>query len=572
MADKPKGLAGSLTTYGDPAFSLYMRRAFARSMGFSGRSLEKPVIGICNTYSEFNNCHRHFPELVQAIKRGVSQAGGLPLEFPAPSLGEMFLNPTSMLFRNLMAMAAEEMITAQPMDGVILLGGCDKTIPALVMAAASADKPALVVAAGSMMTGRYRGDRLGACTDCRRFWGEHRGGRLSEAEIQEVEANLVPTSGTCMVMGTASTMACLTEALGLMLPGGASPPAVHAERLAHGEASGERIVAMVEEGLKPSQLLTADAFTNALLTLPALGGSTNAFVHLLAMARRAGFDLKLEDFDRIGHGVPLLVNLKPSGQNYMEDFHAAGGLPTVWKAMESLLKTNALAANGKTVAENLKHVLPPQSWQDSILNLDQPLKPAPTLVVLKGNLAPDGAVLKTAAATKSLWQHKGKACVFRDLDDLQQRIDDPDLQVDETSVLVLQNTGPVGAPGMPEAGYLPIPAKLAKAGVKDMLRVSDARMSGTAFGATVLHVSPESALGGPLSLVRDGDEIELDVAGRRLELLVDEKTLQARQADFKGRPAGPSRGYRRLFVDHVLPAHQGCDFDFLVPTDLKPLG
>ncbi len=560
------GLERGLTSYGDEAFSAYMRRAFAKSMGFSGEALGKPVIGICNTFSEFNNCHRHFPELVAAVKRGVWQAGGLPLEFPTLSLGEMFLNPTSMIYRNLMAMATEELITAQPMDGVVMLGGCDKTLPAMLMAAASADIPAAFVAAGSMMTGRWRGERLGACTDCRRFWASHRAGELSAQEIQEVEDNLVPTSGTCMVMGTASTMACLTEALGLMLPGGSTPPAVTANRLRTAEETGKEIVRMVAADLRPSRLLTKKSFENAVMTQLALGGSTNGVIHLLAVARRAGVKLSLDDYDRLGRKIPLLLDLKPSGAGYMEDFEASGGLPALLKQIEKHLHTGARLLTGQTWADVLKNVSTVGHPSSVVRPLDKPLKPAPTLVVLRGNLAPDGAILKVSAASPHLHQHRGPACVFENLDDLARRVDDPKLNVSENAVLVLKNAGSVGAPGMPEAGYIPIPKKLAQAGVKDMVRVSDARMSGTAFGATVLHIDPEAAVGGPLALVQDGDEIEVDVKGRALTLHVSGKELARRRKALATQPstvAHFSRGYKKLFTEHVLPPHLGCDFDFL---------
>jgi dihydroxy-acid dehydratase len=558
-----QGIRRGLTHYGDPEFSLFIRGAYARGAGLSAEDLARPVIGIAQTWSEFNPCHRHLREVAEAVKRGVWQAGGLPLEFPTISLGEIYLSPTSMLFRNLMAMDTEEMILGQPMDGVVLLGGCDKTLPAQLMGAASADRPAIVVTAGPMLAGRYEGARLGACTDCRRLWGEHRAGTLDAVRLEAVQGELFPSTGTCMVMGTASTMAALTEALGLTLPGMAAVPAPSSRRLRLAEAAGRRIVAMVTEDLRPSALLTRAAFENAVRVLMALGGSTNAVVHLPAIAGRAGVPLGLDDFDRLARTTPLVVNVRPSGAHHMEDLAEAGGVPAVMKVLRPLLHADARTVTGQTLGAVLDEVPDPGAWQDVIAPLDRPRQAEGGLAIPRGSLAPDGAVLKVSAATPALLRHRGPACVFRDLADLAARIDDPALAVTPASVLVLQHTGPVGGPGMPEAGALPIPKKLLAAGVRDMVRVSDARMSGTAGGTVVLHVAPEAAVGGPLALVRDGDEIVLDAASRRLDLVVADDELARRRAAWRPPAALPARGYRRLFVERVLQAPLGCDFDFL---------
>jgi dihydroxy-acid dehydratase len=563
--EPPRGIARGLTPPGDPAFSLFIRGAYARGAGLSPEDLARPIIGIAQTWSEFNPCHRHLREVGEAVKRGVWQAGGLPLEFPTISLGEIYLSPTSMLFRNLMAMDTEEMILGQPMDGVVLLGGCDKTLPAQIMGAASADRPALVVTAGPMLTGRHEGARLGACTDCRRLWSEHRAGTLDAARLEAIQGELFPSTGTCMVMGTASTMAALTEALGLTLPGMAAIPAPLARRLRLAEAAGRRIVAMVREDLRPSRVLTRAAFENAVRVLMALGGSTNAVVHLPAIAGRAGVPLDLDDFDRLARTTPLVANVRPSGTYHMEDLAEAGGIPTVMKVLAPLLHRDALTVTGRTLGALLDEVPPPGAWQEVITPLDRPRRGEGGLVILRGSLAPDGAVLKVSAATPGLTRHRGPATVFTDLADLTARVDDPALPVRPESVLVLQNAGPVGGPGMPEAGSLPIPAKLLAAGVRDMVRVSDARMSGTAGGTVVLHVAPEAAVGGPLALVRDGDEVVLDAEARRLDLLVPEAELARRRAAWRPPAPPPERGYRRLFAERVLQAPAGCDFDFLRP-------
>jgi dihydroxy-acid dehydratase len=565
---KTRGLASRLTQYGDREFSLFLRRSFAKSMGYSGEALDKPIVGIVNTYSELNNCHRGLKDLVEAVKRGVWQAGGLPLEFPVISLGEPFLSPTSMMLRNLMAMDVEVMLTAQPLDAAVLVGGCDKTLPALLMGAASAGLPAIALAAGPMLTGGYRGERLGACTDCRRYWASYRRGEIAREAVAEVEDQLAVTAGTCAVMGTASTMACLSEALGMMLPGGASIPAVHAERLRHAEESGRQAVRLLEWGFTPEQIMTRAAFENALKVLQALGGSTNAIIHLTAIAGRLGIRLGPEDLDRLGEDIPVLADVKPSGSAYMEDFYRAGGLPVVLQALKEKLDLGAMTVTGKMLGDLLAESFEWPDWQQVIRPFERPLKRESALVSLRGNLAPEGAIVKRSAASPHLLQSRGRAVVFTSLEDLATRIDDPALDVTPQDILVLQNAGPVGAPGMPEAGYFPLPKKLA--GVKDMVRISDARMSGTAFGTVILHVSPEAAVGGPLGLVRDGDTIEVDVARRRLELLVEDAELEARRAAHQVEKPLPARGYERLYLRAIQQAHLGADFDFLRHSSLQP--
>jgi dihydroxy-acid dehydratase len=534
-------------------------------MGLSNEDLEKPVIGICNTWSELNPCHRHLRDVAEAVKRGVWQAGGLPLEFPTISLGETFLSPTSMLLRNLMAMDTEEMIRAQPLDGVVLLGGCDKTLPAQLMGAASADIPAIVVTAGPMLSGRYDHQHLGACTDCRRFWVEYRAGTLSSAELDVIEGALCPSTGHCMVMGTASTMASLTEALGMALPGCAAIPAPLSERSRMAEASGRRIVGMVREGLKPSRILTSEAFDNAIRVLMAVGGSTNAVIHLTAVAGRLGLPLTLEHFDQMSRDTPLLTSVRPSGRFHMEDLYEAGGVPAVMKELEPLLHGHCLTVTGSTIGTNLAQVPRAERFREVIATLEKPFEPEGGLAMLRGNLAPAGAVIKQSAASSNLLQHRGRAVVFSSLEDLAARVDDDTLDITPDDVMVLQNAGPIGGQGMPEAGYLPIPRKLLTQGVRDMVRISDARMSGTAFGTVILHVSPEAAVGGPLGLVQNGDVIELDVARRRLDLLVPDHELNARRMQWRPPALAYTRGYGKLFLDHVLQAHRGCDFDFLLP-------
>ena len=560
--NKRHGLARGLTNYGDPAFSLYLRRSFAKSMGYSGELLGRPVVGIADSRSGFNNCHRHFPELIEAVKRGVLAAGGLPIEFPTVSLGEVFLYPTSMMFRNLMSIDIEEMIRAQPMDAVVLVGGCDKTVPAQLMGAASADVPAVQLLAGPMMPTSFQGERLGACTDCRRFWALHRAGKVDSAEIETIEGNLATTAGTCAVMGTASTMASLAEALGMALPGTAAIPAVHADRLRAAEASGRRAAEMARSPLKPSQIITEKSVENALRVLLAIGGSTNAIVHLSAIAGRAGIHIDLKKLNALSDSTPVLVDLKPTGQHYMSDLYAAGGVGAVMRELKPLLHLDCMTVGGIS----LKEVLEKQpAWVDRtvVKKFEEPLASQGGLVALFGSLAPNGAILKRSAADPKLFEKEGRAVVFKSLDDLSERIDDPALDVTADDFLMLQNAGPKSGYAMPEAGYLPIPAKLARAGVKDMVRISDARMSGTAYGTIVLHVSPEAAVGGPLALVRNGDRIRLSVKERRIDLLVDENEIKKRRSGWKAPVAAPARGYAKLYMDHVLQAEHGCDFDFL---------
>jgi dihydroxy-acid dehydratase len=529
MGDLPYGMRRSLTSYGDEDFALFLRKAFIKAMGYSEEDLALPVVGIANTFSGYNPCHRTAPELVQAIKRGVMLAGGLPVEFPTISLHESFSHPTSMLFRNLMAMDTEEMMRAQPMDAAVLIGGCDKTVPAQLMAAASANIPA---------------------------------GEIDDAEIEAIGGRLMPTAGTCMVMGTASTMACMTEALGMMLPGGAAIPAVQADRLRHAEASGRQAVKLAADGPTPDRVMTAEAISNALRVLLAIGGSTNGLVHSTAIAGRLGIRIDLDGLDRMARETPVLVDLKPTGRGYMEDLHKAGGLVAVLRELRGLLHLEALTVSGKTLGENIAAA--PAPWpQDAVRPLDDPVFAEGGLAVLKGNLAPVGAIIKQSSASPELMRHEGRAVVFDSLQDLAARIDREDLDVTRDDVLVLRNAGPKGAPGMPESGYIPIPRRLARQGVKDMVRLSDARMSGTAFGTIVLHVAPEAAVGGPLAHVRTGDRIRLDVVARELELRVDDDELARRRATWTPPPSPADRGYLKLHLDHVLQADEGCDLDFL---------
>jgi dihydroxy-acid dehydratase len=531
-------------------------------MGYSREMLARPVVGIAQSASGFNNCHRHFPELIDAVKRGVVAAGGLPLDFPTISLGEVFLSPTSMMFRNLMSIDVEEMIRAQPMDAVVLVGGCDKTVPAQLMGAASADVPAVQLLAGPMMPMPYHGERLGACTDCRRFWAKYRAGGLSATEIQEIEGNLATTAGTCAVMGTASTMASIAETLGMALPGTAAIPAVHADRLRAAEASGRQAVALAAAGLRPSRIITAKSIENALRVLLAIGGSTNAIIHLTAIAGRVGVPISLERLNELSDSTPVLVDLKPTGQHYMSDLHAAGGVGAVLRELKPLLHLDCLTVTGETLGQRLAGE---PAWVDRavVRALDDPYQKQGGLVALFGSLAPGGAILKRSAADPALFEREARAVVFASLDDLAARIDRADLDVTPDDFLVLQNAGPKSGYAMPEAGYLPIPAKLAKSGVKDMVRISDARMSGTAYGTIVLHVSPEAAVGGPLALVRTGDRIRLSVARRSLDLLVDEAELSRRRAAWRPPTTPPTRGYAKLYMQSVLQAEHGCDFDFL---------
>jgi dihydroxy-acid dehydratase len=566
MGDQNHGIDNGLTNYGDLDFARFLRRSFARSMGLSRDMLSKPIVGIAMTPSGFNNCHRYMPDLVEAVSRGVLAAGALPRPFPTVSLGEVFLNPTSMMYRNLMAMDTEEMIGAQPMDAVVLIGGCDKTVPAQLMGAASAGLPAIQLVTGPMMTGRHKGQRLGACTDCRGFWAKYRAGTVDKDEIDVVEGRLSVTAGTCAVMGTASTMACIAETLGMSLPGTAAIPAVHADRLVAAEETGKAAVRLIESKITPRDIITRKSVENAFRVLQAVGGSTNAVVHLTAVAGRLGIKIPFSRFNQLSDETPVLVDLKPVGEGYMEDFHAAGGMGALLRELRPLLHLDTIDVEGRKLGDRLSE---PLDWvnQAVIRPFKDPVSKDGGLVALTGNLAPDGAIFKRAAATPSLFESEGRAVVFTGLEDLSNRIDDPNLDVKPNDILVLQNIGPHAA-GMPEAGYLPIPKKLAQAGVKDMVRISDGRMSGTAFGSIVLHIAPESAVGGPLAAVRNGDRIRLSIAKKEISLLVDDAEIKRRLADHKPPPA-PARGYKSLYRRTVLQTPEGCDFDFLTQGEAR---
>ena len=561
MAD---GLRKGLASYGDPGFSLFLRKVFIKAMGYSDDALNRPIVGITNTYSDYNPCHGNAPQIIEAVKRGVMLSGAMPMVFPTISIAESFSHPTSMYLRNLMAMDTEEMIRAQPMDAVVVIGGCDKTLPAQIMAAISADLPTVVIPVGPMVVGHHRGEVLGACTDCRRLWGKHRAGEIDEVEIEAVSNRLAPSVGTCMVMGTASTMACVTEALGLSLPMSATIPAPHAERFRLAEASGKVAAEMAKtKGPKPSEMLTASSFRNAQVVMQAIGGSTNGLIHLTAMANRSPHRIDLAAFDKLGREVPVLIDLKPSGAHYMEHFHHAGGVPKLMAQLGDLIDLDTKTITGATLRDVVAGA-EDVPGQDVIRPRSNPINAQGSMAVLHGNLAPRGAVIKQSAATPKLLQHTGRAVVFESIEDMTLRVDDPALEVSADDVLVLRNAGPKGAPGMPEAGYLPIPSKLLRAGVKDMVRISDARMSGTAFGTIVLHITPESAVGGPLALVKTGDMIRLDVAKRSIDLLVDAAELEKRRAALKLPTAEwAKRGYAHLFNETILQADEGCDFDFM---------
>lgn len=553
-----------LTSYGDQEFSLFLRKAFIKGAGYTDASLDRPVIGIANTGSDYNPCHGNAPQLIEAVKRGVMLAGGLPMAFPTISIHESFAAPTSMYLRNLMSIDTEEMIRAQPMDAVVLIGGCDKTVPAQLMGSASAGIPTIQLITGSMLTGSHRGERVGACTDCRRYWAKFRAQEIDAAQTAEVNDQLVASVGTCSVMGTASTMACIAEALGITLPGGASPPAVTAERLRIAEMTGAQAVQMAADRLTIDRVLTPSAFHNAMRVLLAIGGSTNGIVHLAAIAGRVGLEIDLAELDRMGRETPVLLDLKPSGQHYMEDFHHAGGMATLLRELKPLLHLEALTVTGRTLGEEIERAGPGFA-QRIVRPLADPIYPQGGIAVLRGNLAPEGAIIKQSAADPTLMEHEGRAVVFENLEDLAARIDDDSLDVTAQDILVLKHIGPKGAPGMPEAGYLPIPRKLAQAGVKDMVRISDGRMSGTAFGTIVLHVAPESAIGGPLAYVRNGDRIRLSVQNREISLLVSSDEMDRRAAEHPVVEPRAERGYRKLFLQSVLQADQGVDFDFLRP-------
>ena len=542
----------------------FLHRSWLKSTGVGEETFRgRPLIGICNSWSELVNCNIHLRGLAEAVKRGVLQAGGFPREFPVMSLGESLMKPTTMLYRNLMAMDVEESIRSYPLDGVVLLTGCDKTNPASIMGACSANIPTIAVTGGPMLNGHWRGQELGSCSDCWRYHQELRGGGISEQQFGEIENSMSRSNGHCMTMGTASTMACMTEALGLTLPGGAAIPAVDSRRAQVAEAAGRQIVELVERGVRPSDILTPAAFENSIRVLHAISGSTNAIIHLIAYAGRLGIDLPLSLFDEWSETTPWLVNLKPSGAHLMEDFYYAGGLPAVLEQIRDLLRLDALTVTGATLGENLDATQTEIIDKDVIRPRSNPLDEGGSLAILRGNLCPDGAVMKISAADPRLLQHEGHAIVFDDIHDLAARVEDPDLDVNADSVMVLRNAGPVGAPGMPEWGQLPIPTKLLKQGVSDILRISDARMSGTSYGAVVLHVAPEAAVGGALALVQSGDRIRLDVRDRTLEVLTDERELGRRRAAWTPPGKVDERGYRRLYEDHVLQANEGCDLDFL---------
>ena len=557
--DKP---LRSRAWFDTPELYGWLRRAAFKAEGFGEAAYEgRPVVGICNSWSELTHCNSHLRQLAEAVKRGVWQAGGFPLEFPVMSLGEYNMRPTTMLYRNLMSMDVEESITANPLDGVVLLAGCDKTTPAMLMGAASADIPAILVTGGPQLKGNWRGEELGSCTDCRRYQTELRAGAISEDDWADLQDCIVRSPGHCMVMGTASTMAAMVEAMGIALPGNACIPAVDSRRLRLAESAGRRIVSLVERDLRPSALLTESAFRNAITVMHAMGGSTNAVVHLPAIAGRLGIDLPLDLFDELSRTTPFILDLKPSGRFLMEDFYYAGGLEALMGRISSLLDLDAPVvaggALGDTIAAARVHN------PEVIRTVDEPLDPEGGLAVLHGSLAPDGAIIKPTAASRDLLVHRGRAVVFEDHDDMEHRIDGPDLDVGPDDVLVMRNSGPVGGPGMPEWGFLPLPKRLLERGVRDMVRLSDARMSGTAFGTVVVHVAPESAVRGPLGAVRDGDLIELDVPNRRLDLLVERREIERRLAETP--PAEPhfERGFGWLHSRHILQADQGCDFDFL---------
>ena len=555
-----RGLARNTSNYGDRDFALYLRRSFAKSMGYSQAMLDRPVVGIVDTGSAYNNCHRTVPELIEAVKRGVLAAGGLPMPFPTISLCEPSLHPCSMHYRNLAALDTEAMLTAQPMDAVVLIGGCDKTVPAQLMAAASADIPAIQLVTGPMLATPFQGERLSACTDCRRYWAQYRAGTVSAERIGELEGRLATTAGSCGVMGTASTMACIAEALGMMPAGSASIPAVHADRLRAAEDAGTIAMQLTAAPIRPSEVITAVSVENALRVLLALGGSTNALIHLTAIAGRRGVEIDLHKLNALSDSTPVLVDLKPTGEGYMEDFHAAGGLPALLWELRDLLHMDAIDITGAS----LRHRLQEPAFVDRryIRARNNPVSPVGGLVALFGSLAPRGAILKRSAATPALFETEARAVVFNGLEDLAERIDDPALDVTAADILVLKNAGPLTPAGMPEAGYLPIPSKLARAGVKDMVRMSDCRMSGTAFGTIVLHITPEAAAGGPLALVESGDRIRLSVNARSLELLVAPEVLERRRAGWHA-PAKPTRGWDRIVADQVLQADQGCDLAVL---------
>jgi dihydroxy-acid dehydratase len=548
--------------YGTRDLRSFGHRSRTKQMGYAAEDYRgKPVIGIVNTWSDINPCHTHFRQRAEEIKRGVWQAGGFPVELPAMSLSEPFQKPSTMLYRNFLAMETEELLRSHPIDGAVLMGGCDKTTPGLLMGAITMDLPAVFVPAGPMLRGTWRCQTLGSGSDVWRYWDEKRAGRIGEREWEEIENGIARSPGHCMTMGTASTMTAATEALGMTLPGASSIPAADSNHSRMASMSGRRIVEMVWEDLKPSDVLTEESYDDAVTTVLALGGSTNAVIHLIAMARRSGVPLGLDRFDEVSRTVPVLANIRPSGEYLMENFYYAGGLRGLFTRLKAALHLQRMVVSGRAFGENFASV---EVFDERVIRpLEEPIHPEGGLAVLGGNLAPDGCVIKHSAADRRLLRHTGPAVVFDGYDDLERRVNDPSLEVDEHSVLVLRGAGPLGAPGMPEWGMLPIPEKLLKKGVRDMVRISDARMSGTAYGTCVLHVAPESHAGGPLALVRTGDPIELDVPNRRLELLVDEAELARRRAAWKPPKPYYGRGYGAMFARHATQANEGCDFDFL---------
>jgi|TARA_B110000971_G_scaffold56121_1_gene57127 dihydroxy-acid dehydratase len=566
MVNKKRGMYKNLTSYGDNGFSIFLRKAFIKGLGYTDEMLDKPIIGITNTFSDYNPCHGNVPDLIKSIKSGILSSGAIPLEFPTITVHESFAHPTSMYLRNLMSIDTEEMLRAQPMDACVLIGGCDKTVPAQLMGAFSADLPVIQLVTGPMLTGSHRGERVGACTDCRRYWAKFRADEIDEDEINEVNNQLVPTVGTCGVMGTASTMALITEALGLMVSNGACAPAVSAERRRIAEQTGKVAVQIAADDFKPSKFLTIKNFENALTVLSAVGGSTNGIVHLTAIAGRLGFDINLDDFDKMTKNTPMIVDLKPSGSGYMEDLFKSGGLPRILSNLKDFLHLDAVTITGQTMGELIESYK--YNWDQNIIRSPQnPIFEKGSIAVLKGNLAPGSAIIKQSAASKELLLHEGIVEVFEDLEDLANRIDSEDLNVTKDSILLLRNIGPLGAPGMPEAGLIPIPKKLAKQGVKDMVRISDGRMSGTASGTIVLHVCPEAAVGGTLNIVESGDVIRLDVINRNIEVLLSDKEINKRKLEKPVKSDVKRRGYNKLFFNEVLQADKGVDFEFLRPID-----
>ena len=562
MNNKKSGMYKNLTNYGDSEFSIFLRKAFIKGMGFSEEMLNKPIIGITNTYSDYNPCHGNVPDLIKSVKAGIFSSGAIPLEFPTISIHESFAYPTSMYLRNLMSIDTEEMMKAQPMDACVLIGGCDKTVPAQLMGAFSTNIPAIQLVTGPMLTGSHRGERVGACTDCRGYWAKFRAEEIDHAEINEVNNQLVPTVGTCGVMGTASTMALITEALGMMISNGASAPAVSAERRRIAEETGKMAVNIANKSFNPKSFLTLKNFKNALTVLSAIGGSTNGIVHLTAMAGRLGIDIDLNEFDKMTKDTPMIVDLKPSGSGYMEDLFKSGGLPRILNELKDYLYLDAITVTGETIQEIIDRNN--YNWkQEVVRNAEDPIFDKGSIAVLKGNLAPGSAIIKQSAASKELLAHEGVVEVFENLEDLANRIDSDDLNVTKDSILLLKNIGPIGAPGMPEAGLIPIPKKLAKQGVKDMVRISDGRMSGTAAGTIILHVCPEAAAGGTLGIVKSGDIIKLDVKQRLLELKLTDEEIAIRKKSKKSNKEIKRRGYDKIFHESVLQADKGADFDFL---------